>query len=546
MLNIVKLNLKDKKQPTININNGNLVNQTRHYPPDSKEWFNSIYAFNKNTTKLLPIADTVIIKLIRSYFNLYSANLDKKVKSPLVRNRLRKLSTNRILVSKAEVRHTSDKVLITVYLYNRQKKYYLDKINKISLLGLKIVNLKFLVQKIKIILIRLINLKKKINFLDNKYLIKLRDFRYLINLRKILGLKKRKNFRYIKFLNKRMTFLNIREKLNSKMKLIKPEALSIASDIRKEKFVALQAETITWKDNKFKQYEKIFIHNFTLKHLEKGLLYMYYKQVLFLNKSKFNYNYILPLKSLIKKIYNKRVEFNLVTLKYFHLNSDIFTQILTIKLRNRKNRILRVLKTSLRAINLPSINKFFILEDLYNRKKKLQTLIVKDLLFDPLFVKKNHSSDRMDNILEKYLPVNLNIEFIKYLKKIVLTKFLPLKLRTEFKKLLKNPRFNVSLSPLIKKEYDKFCKNTVLSSLKHKVVNGIRIEASGRLTRRITASRAVFKLRYIGNLKNTDSSFKGLSSVILRGHFKSNLQYTKLGSNTRIGSFGLKSWINSN
>ena len=80
----------------------------------------------------------------------------------------------------------------------------------------------------------------------------------------------------------------------------------------------------------------------------------------------------------------------------------------------------------------------------------------------------------------------------------------------------------------------------MLNSLKHKVVNGIRIEASGRLTKRIVAARSIFKLRYNGNLKNTDSSRKGFSSVLLRGHFKSNLQYTKLSSKTRIGSFGLK------
>jgi len=93
---------------------------------------------------------------------------------------------------------------------------------------------------------------------------------------------------------------------------------------------------------------------------------------------------------------------------------------------------------------------------------------------------------------------------------------------------------------VLKKEYDNFYKNTVLNSLKHKVVNGIRIEASGRLTRRIVAARSIFKLRYIGSLKNTDSSYKGFSSVILRGHFKSNLQHTKLSSKRRIGSFGIK------
>ena len=81
MLNIFKLNLKDKKQSSIKIDRGNLVSKTRHYPPDVREWFNSVYAFNKNTTKLLPVADTVIIKLIRSYFKLYSAKLDKETKS---------------------------------------------------------------------------------------------------------------------------------------------------------------------------------------------------------------------------------------------------------------------------------------------------------------------------------------------------------------------------------------------------------------------------------------------------------------------------------
>jgi len=35
----------------------------------------------------------------------------------------------------------------------------------------------------------------------------------------------------------------------------------------------------------------------------------------------------------------------------------------------------------------------------------------------------------------------------------------------------------------------------ILSSLKHKKMAGVRLEAKGRLTRRFTASRSVFKLR---------------------------------------------------
>ena len=82
--------------------------------------------------------------------------------------------------------------------------------------------------------------------------------------------------------------------------------------------------------------------------------------------------------------------------------------------------------------------------------------------------------------------------------------------------------------------------NSVLSSIKNKSITGIRIEAAGRLTRRNTAERSIYKLRYKGNLKNMDSSYKGFSSVLFRGHAKSNVQYTKLRSKLRIGSFGLK------
>ena len=45
---------------------------------------------------------------------------------------------------------------------------------------------------------------------------------------------------------------------------------------------------------------------------------------------------------------------------------------------------------------------------------------------------------------------------------------------------------------------------------------------------------------------NIDSSYKGLSSVLLRNKLSSNLQYTKLNSKTRIGSFGLKGWVSGN
>jgi hypothetical protein len=72
---------------------------------------------------------------------------------------------------------------------------------------------------------------------------------------------------------------------------------------------------------------------------------------------------------------------------------------------------------------------------------------------------------------------------------------------------------------------------------------GVRLEARGRLTRRFTASRSVFKLKWKGGLNNIESSRKGLSTVILRGHAKSNVQYSLINSKNRNGAFGVRGWI---
>jgi hypothetical protein len=83
-------------------------------------------------------------------------------------------------------------------------------------------------------------------------------------------------------------------------------------------------------------------------------------------------------------------------------------------------------------------------------------------------------------------------------------------------------------------------KNNIIDTIKQQVVSGVRFEAAGRLTRRLTAMRAVFKYRYAGSLKNIRSSFNNESSTMLRGHFKSNAQHTLINSKTRNGTFGLK------
>ena len=74
-------------------------------------------------------------------------------------------------------------------------------------------------------------------------------------------------------------------------------------------------------------------------------------------------------------------------------------------------------------------------------------------------------------------------------------------------------------------------------------MGGVRLEAKGRLTKRYRADRAILKIRWKGGLKNIDSSYKGLSSVNLRGYMKSNMEYSLHATKRRIGAFAVKGWV---
>jgi hypothetical protein len=206
------------------------------------------------------------------------------------------------------------------------------------------------------------------------------------------------------------------------------------------------------------KYIILFYKKLIKKSLDKYLLHKYYQQLVFINKSKFNYNYLQYLKKYIEKIYNKNVEFNLVNLRRFYLNSDILSESIAIKIRKNRRKLLKYLNTL---------------------KRKVKVRNKKNIFYQPIL-------NELNNINKKYL------------------------------------------------------EEVVLRSIKYKHVTGFRLETKGRLTRRYTASRSVSKLRYKGNLLNIDSSYRGLSSVLLKGNQKSNLQHTKLKSKTRIGSFGIK------
>lgn len=394
MLNLLKLyyNKKIEKQKIDPQEKHN-----KHYPSAVREWNNSIYVFNKNAINLIPQATELVNKLIKSYFNLYNLKLERKIRSNRLLGRLRKLSSNKIYVSNGEFKHTNNKVVITLYLFNRQKFNIDKKIQKgfyKALLNQDVLNSRWL----------------------------------LIQTKAIQSIKK--------WNNKKLVLIDIMESYTKNKQILDYKGLS--------------------------KYIIIFYKKLIKKSLDKYLLHKYYQQLVFINKSKFNYNYLQFLIKYIEKIYNKNVEFNLVNLRRFYLNSDILSESITIKIRKNRRKLLKYLNTLKRKVKI--------------RNKK--------------------------NIFYQSILNKLNNE--KYLEEVV------------------------------------------LRNIKYKHVTGFRLETRGRLTRRYTASRSVSKLRYKGNLLNIDSSYRGLSSVLLRGNQKSNLQHTKLKSKTRIGSFGIKGWISSN
>jgi hypothetical protein len=254
--------------------------------------------------------DKVILRFLKSYFNLYSRKLENKVRFIKTRIRFRRLSTNRILISKAELKHTSDKVIITLYIYNRQKKYYLNKLKRIS----------------------------------------------------TLDLLKKKSFKY-------------------KLYTIRKKGLKIIKKVmQQKKILFIKPNNKNNYENNY-NYENKYLKIFFLKCLYKEILSLYFYQILSLNESKFKHNYILPLTNLIETFYNKKVDFNLVNLKYLYLNSYILTETIVTKLKNRKNRLIRVLKNALLKFRLPAIDASYRLamfDEMYNKKKKLQNLRVRD------------------------------------------------------------------------------------------------------------------------------------------------------------------------
>src|SRR5699024_9331918 len=119
-----------------------------------------------------------------------------------------------------------------------------------------------------------------------------------------------------------------------KLQLIRSQGMNILSQ-QQNKSKTLTNVLPQYNSKVFK-IQNIYYKTYIKKSIKRLKYYMYYKQLLYINKAKFENSYIQGLIDLIKKIYKKNIEFNIINLKYLYFNSDIYTQPMVLKLRKKR------------------------------------------------------------------------------------------------------------------------------------------------------------------------------------------------------------------
>lgn len=108
------------------------IGKTKYLPSFTKEWKNIIYSYNKNMLKNIPMNDQNVNKIIQSYFNLYFKDYKYIGSTKFILHKRRRNLLRRIYVSNAEIKHTNNKAVITLFTVNREKKILKNKYFKIN------------------------------------------------------------------------------------------------------------------------------------------------------------------------------------------------------------------------------------------------------------------------------------------------------------------------------------------------------------------------------------------------------------------------------
>lgn len=444
----------------------------KYEAPISKEWKNTVYFFDKNNLKNIPLNDLNLNKIIKSYFNLHLKNKFLHLKRMSLKRRNSLL--RRIYVSNIEIKHTNNKAIITLYVINTQKNTLRERYKKSKLFYRDIkIEIGMMYENISLFI------KDRFTFKGSKI------SEYKTELNKIVN-------SFDAYINK-----YVNQNIFNKLKFIK-------------KINIIRKYTYAYKLDRFKFQE----------------IYFLYK-----------------LNNLLTKILNKKIEYNIINLKSLTYNSDIFTKALALKLRKRKFNVLRGINSIINRAKFPKVNTVIERADLSKYK---DLYLVQNKYKDPHLLS-NLDASAADigglGFAAKGAKASVSTgDFFKFLKNMYNLHDKDLKLHTLRLTTtdLSNPSYNlIAIDNKLKNRV----KISMFNSIRYKNMGGIRLEIRGRLTRRYRADRALYKLKWKGGLKNFESSFNKLSSVLYRGYLKPNVTYSIANSKRRIGAFAVKGWI---
>jgi hypothetical protein len=239
----------------------------------------------------------------------------------------------------------------------------------------------------------------------------------------------------------------------------------------------------------------------------------YYKEKITPNIN--NYKNLILINS-IKYLILKKKLLNINKYKYYI--SMLYFNNIKFSINNMLNLIQILSKIYNKQVNLNIINlKYFYLDN--------------NILADAIVRKLNDRKKRVLRVMRKILHyVKFPIINVNYKKNSA-------KINTDY--------LNYNLSNYLNNNLIIALKN-----LEHKYLINLKFQGSGRLTKRLTASRAIIKRRQQAKtIYQVDPGVKykskllekKISTPISRGYLKSNIQYLNINSYNRNGSFGFKS-----
>jgi hypothetical protein len=287
--------------------------------------------------------------------------------------------------------------------------------------------------------------------------------------------------------------------------------------------------------------KKIFTSTPKVKHTNNNiyiLLFMFNRNRIYLKKVLKKLKFIIIKRKLIKE---KEIDLQIYMYNILHL------KIILKKTLNNKNIIIFLKKYfltktyldnfKLNNLNLSNLKKIIYkvyLKNIYINIVNINYVYMENNIFiNALINKLNDRKKKALRILKQGLKLikiaQLDPNFLKEKKK---------KIKDNMK--IDNYKYINHIYSYLEDKY-----NTLFKYMKNIHIIGVSLEAKGRLTRRMTASRSLHKFRYKGNLKNIYSFNFGLPISLNLGSIRSNITKNKKDGKNKNGSFSILSLINT-